>query len=220
MNDWKKHLDNGRKCLNNEDFENAQNFFEAALELCPDEDAAAIGEIVFDIGRAFFGLGMRGVAISNMLAALKLGAGEDHTENMMKVLINEYGMPAQKTVELDDKAAFYAVHIMRYLHSKKSGKFGTIAERDMIYELVMEAWTDFRSSETLCGFKTREKINKFREYVIFFPTFSVQDIEENPKDNVYYADFGSDLCFCGSRLPYMWCCGRIKSVEELENGFF
>ncbi len=90
----------------------------------------------------------------------------------------------------------------------------------MISELIMEAWTDFKSAVKLSGFSAREKINKFREYVIFFPTFNVPDIEESAGDNIFYADFGSDLCSCGSGLPYMWCCGRIKSVDELENGFF
>jgi len=220
MSDWKKNLNNGRKCLRNEEFEKAQRLLETALEGCPDEDPKAIGEIVFEIGRAFFGLGMRGVAISNMLSAIKLGAGEEHTDNMMSALVNEYGMPAQKTEELDDKAAFFAVHIMRYLHTKQSGKFGTLAERDMIDELIMEAWTDFKANVKLEGQRTREKITRFREYVIFFPTFSVYDMENNLVNNVYYADFGSNSCSCGSGLPYMWCCGRIKSVDELENGVF
>jgi hypothetical protein len=220
MSDWKKYFNDGRNCIKNEEFEKARNLLESALEGCPDEDCQAIGEIVFEIGRAFFGLGMKGLALSNMLAAVKLGASEEHTENMIKCLVNEYGMPIQKSREMDDRAAFLAVHIMRYLHSKKSGIFGTYAERDMIKELIFEAWIDFKNGMNLDGFHAREKINKFREYVIFFPTFSVPDFEEGGIPNVVYADFGSDLCSCGSGLPYMWCCGRIKSVDELENGGF
>ncbi len=113
MNGWKKHFNDGRKCLDNDEFEKARTLFESALECCPDEDCLAIGEIVFEIGRAFFGMGLRGVAVSNMLAAVKLGIKEEHTDNMLRCLVNEYGMPTQKSGELDDQAAFFAVHIMR-----------------------------------------------------------------------------------------------------------
>ena len=222
MSDWKKNLEDGRKCLCNEEFEKARVLLESALEGCPD-DCGTAGEIVFDIGRAFFGMGMRGVAVKNMLTAIKLGAGEAHTENMMKCIVNEYGMPAQASGELNDRAAFFAVHLMRYFHSKKSGRFGTMAEKDMIFELLEEAWLDFRRCEGSSGFSglpARARIDRFRSYVIFFPTFSVPDMTKDAEDSVIYADFGGGLCSCGSGLPYMWCCGRIKSLDELESGLF
>ena len=220
MNDWKLCYKQGKENNLCGDYEKARKFLEIALEGCPDDDSAIAGEIVFEIGRSFFGLGMRGIAVSNMLAAIKMGAGEEHTESMMECIVNEYGMPSQKTPELDDEAAFSAIHIMRYLYTKKSGRFGTLAERDMIRELVSDAWKDCCERINLAGLKTTEKISRFREYVIFFPTFNVPAMEDHRSENVIYADFGSDLCSCGSGLPYMWCCGRIKSVDELESGVF
>lgn len=220
ISDWQEKFNEGRNCISNEEYDKARFLLEQALEGCPDEDNQVAGEIVFEIGRAFFGIGMRGIAISNMLAGVKLGAKEPHTDGMMENIINEYGMPAQPDRELDDKAAFIAIHIMRYLHGKRSGRFGTLAEKDMINELVMEAWKDFRCGINLAGLATREKVSKIREYVIIFPTFSVPDLSYADDDNIFYADFRSDLCSCGSGLPYMWCCGRIKSLDELESGNF
>ncbi len=133
---------------------------------------------------------------------------------------NEYGMPVQKSSKKDDEAAFTAIHVMRYLYTKKSGKFGTLAERDMIFELISEAWSDFLERVEYKRLRTAEKVSKFREYVIFFPTFTVPDSIETEESGVIYADFGSDLCACGSGLPYLQCCGRIKTIAEIENGIF
>ena len=221
MNDWKEQLETGRECLCNEEFDKARGLLEAALEGCPDDDCSIAGEIIFEIGRAFYGMGMRGVAVKNMLAAMKLGAAEEHAENMMRCILNEYGMPAQKTPLQDDRAAFFAVHLLRYLYTKRSGKFGTHAERDMIFELISEAWLDFRGRYDYSCLATQAKIDCYRDYVIFFPTYSVSAFEEaHAENNVIYADFGGETCGCGSGLPYMWCCGRILSIDELETEQF
>lgn len=220
MCDWKLNFKQGVESNKCENYDKARSLLEYALEGCPDDDSASVCEIVFEIGRSFFGMGMRGIAISNMLAAVKMGMREAHTDNMMNALVNEYGMPEKKTQSGNDRAAFTAIHIMRYLYSKKSGRFGTIAERDMIYELITDAWSDFSESVNTSALKTRQKISRYREYIIFFPTFSVPDDLEQASEHVIYADFGGDLCSCGSGLPHMWCCGRIKSIDEIENGHF
>jgi hypothetical protein len=220
MKDWESKFREGKESNRCEDYSKAQELLELALEGCPDTDSEAISRIVFEIGRSFFGRGMRGVAISNMLAAVKMGLDEAHTENMMNALVNEYGMPLQNNPANNDEAAFAAIHVMRYLHSKRSGRFGTLAERDMIFELISDAWKDFRERVNLSGLKTLEKISRYRDYVIFFPVFTVPDEDNTAVERIIYADFGNDLCSCGSGLPFMWCCGRIKSIEELENGCF
>ncbi len=218
MCDWELYYKKGKELNACENYEQARKLLEAALNGCPDEDSALISEIVFEIGRSFFGMGMKGVAISNMLEAVKLGLNEPHTENMMHCLVNEYGMPVQKEPELNDEAAFKAIHVMRYLYTKKSGRFGTLAEKDMIFELISDAWKDFSERVNLKGMTTIQKIGRYREYVIIFPTFSIPQELSGDTGNVIYADFGSDTCGCGSGLPYTWCCGRIKSIDELENG--
>ena len=220
MEDWKDKLSEGRRCVDNDDFTRARNFLEQALEGCPDEETSAAADILFEIGRSFFGQGMRGLALKNMIAAVKLGSTAAYAENMLRHLVNEYGMPVQRTSELDDRAAFTAIHILRYLHTKRSARFGTEAERDMINDLISEAWADFRNSCSLGGLRTRQKIQKFREYVIFFPSFTVPDMEEKTRVSILFPDFGNDTCSCGSGLPYSWCCGRIKTTEELDNGVF
>ena len=220
MCDWELYYRQGKLQNSFENFEKAQELLEAALEGCPDDEHELACEIVFEIGRAFFGRGKRGNAIGNMLKAVKMGHSEPHTESMMQCLVNEYGMPIQKEPSDNDRAAFTAIHLMRYLYTKRSGKFGTLAEHDMIMELVSDAWGDFRERVVLNGLSTSQKISKFREYVIFFPTFRVPESIDAGEEHVIYADFGNDLCSCGSGLPYRWCCGRIKTVDELENGIF
>jgi len=220
MADWKQYFRQGVEQNLCDNFEQAQKLLEAAFDGCPDEESELACEIVFEIGRSFFGRRKRGAGIGSMLEAVKMGHEEAHTENMMRALVNEYGMPVQKDPLGDDRSAFTAIHVMRYLYSKKSGKFGTLAERDMIMELVSDAWSDFKERVRLDGLRTRVKISRFREYVIFFPTFRVPEEINSGSEHIIYADFGGDLCSCGSGLPYMWCCGRIKSVDELENGGF
>ena len=220
MCNWKLYYKQGVELNSCENFEQARQLLEAALDGCPDDESELIAEIVFEIGRAFFGSGRRGAGVGNMLKAVKMGHEEPHTYNMMDCLLNEYGMPAQKSRFGDDRAAFTAIHVMRYLYTKNSGRFGTLAEKDMIMELISDAWSDFRERFSLDGLKTADKISRFREYVIFFPTFSVPDISENVSGHVIHADFGSNTCACGSGLPFMWCCGRIKTLDELENGLF
>ena len=220
MSDWKLYFKQGKQQNKCENFGRAQKLLEAALDGCPDDESELACEIMFEIGRAFFGKGQRGAGISNMLKAVKMGHKEAHTGNMMRCLVNEYGMPVQKEPLGNDRAAFTAIHVMRYLYTKRSGKFGTLAERDMIMELVSDAWSDFKERVNLQGLSTSQKIARFREYVIFFPTFNVPDMKKSEDEHVIYADFGNDLCACGSGLPYRWCCGRIKSIDELENGIF
>jgi tetratricopeptide (TPR) repeat protein len=218
MGNWIDYFNKGKKYIEMEDFENARKFLEEALQGCPDSDSDDAGQIIFEIARAFFGKGMKGIAIKKMLAAVKMGTEEEHVRNMISCLVNEYGMPRQLTRELDDEAAFTAIHMQRYLYMKKSGKFGTKAEIDMIQDLIGEAWGEFRININLKGLKTREKIQKYREYVIFFPTFYVPDYPEEQVENIFYGEFSGDLCSCGSGLPYMWCCGRITAVDELLHG--
>ncbi len=220
MEDWKIYFQQGKDQNSCENYEQAVKLLEAALEGCPDSDSSIAGNIIFEIGRSFFGLGMRGIAVKNMIAAVKMGIEEPHTKNMLNCLLNEYGMPAKSDKKLDDEAAFTAIHVMRYLYTKKSGRFGTLAERDMIFELVSDAWKDCCDRNDFSELNTREKIAKFREFVIFFPSLTVPDLTENKPENIRYVDFGNDLCACGSGLPYMWCCGRIKSIDELKNGLF
>ncbi len=218
MKHWKRELEHGRQLNEDENYSEAQQVLESALHGCPDEEIKASAEIIFEIGRSFFGRGMRGIAIKNMLAAARISSIESHTDNMIKCLVNEYGMPAQKSKAADDEAAFTAVQLLRYLSTKKSAKFGTLAEKDMVLDLVSEAWSDFKDNYELSGLSARQKVHSFKCYVIIFPSFSVPDSDFYADENIIFHDFGNDSCSCGSGLPYMWCCGRIKSLDEIENG--
>lgn len=143
---------------------------------------------------------------------------------MLSRVTNEYGMARQKTQALDDRAAFFSVHLSRYLRRKESRKIETSAEDDMIRELIDEYWQALVRCNVLEGKDACEKLAVFHDVLIVFPYF---DVPEHLDSDTVHVDFGSkrriagtDRCPCGTGLPYRKCCGRTPGQDELATGEF
>ena len=218
---WYHEYVRGKMFLSRHDPEDALKRFEVALALCPVEKTKELARIMFYLGVALNRLGMSSCALKSWSAAHRL----DRQSNSGKFLLrfaNSYGMARQETQELDDWKAFYSVQLARYLSMKKSKKLGTEAEKDMIWELILEAWREIRNSMDLSTMTTEGKLKLFRAYEIVFPVLT---IPENGDYQTIAVDFAKqrrvgldDQCFCGSGLPYKLCCGRTPGEDELATG--
>jgi hypothetical protein len=82
-------------------------------------------------------------------------------------------MPRIGSSELDDWQMFYSIHVNRYLSGKRTEKIGSVAERDMINDLVREAWNSTISGVRLNTMSPKQKLALFRSVEIIFPFFEV-----------------------------------------------
>jgi protein-disulfide isomerase-like protein with CxxC motif len=143
---------------------------------------------------------------------------------MVERFANWYGMEKQTDPQLDDWKAFFSIQLARYLEKKSTRKLGTVAERDMITDLIYDYWKELKKSGILEEKEYGEKLDIFKEVEIIFPSLVVPDEGKNQPIPV---DFrrkqhvnSTDRCHCGSGLPYSVCCGRTPGLDELECGIF
>ncbi len=190
---------------------------------CPVGRSQELGKILFFLGITLKKLGMSSCALKSWSAARRLDK-HNFSDKFLERFTNMYGMVRQDTPELDDWNAFYSVQLAKYLSMKRSKKLGTDAEKDMIWELISEGWSDLCASVDLDSMTGLEKLSLFRRHRIVFPTFSVatqMDEAAIPVDFVRKRRINfDDQCFCGSGLPYKLCCGRIPGKDELVGGIF
>jgi len=143
---------------------------------------------------------------------------------MLRRFSNGYGMVRQPSPELDDLYAFYSVQLDRYLRTKPSRKIGTFAERDMIWDLLLEYWRKLKTSGKLAGKCPEEKLSLFRRTTVFFPSFVEPDWGDPSVIPVNFVRkqrlSAAERCICGSGLPYLMCCGRTHGADELLTGSF
>lgn len=196
--------------------------FETAIAACPVARSRELSKVLFYLGITFKKLGMSSCAVKSWCVSYKLDKN-NYAGALLRRHVNDYGMAKQENRELDDWRAFYAIHLARYLSQKASGKLGTDAEKDMIWDLILDAWKDIRNSFKLGEITPEIKLGIFRKSRIVFPSFNVPNVE--PENDTIAVDFSrkkrisfGDLCCCGSGLPYIICCGRIADQNELPNG--
>jgi hypothetical protein len=220
---WKTAFLRGKRALQHHDNELALKFFERALSSCPVSSKKELSEILYLLGSTLNKLGMRNCALKSWSSAGRLHK-HGYAARSVRRFSNAYGMAKQMTSLEDDWKAFYSVQLYRYLCMKKTRRLGTEAERDMIEDLIVDAWNELKSMFQLQDLDTEEKMQVFKTTRIVFPTFEVQDVSFGSGDTIP-VDFGrkqrvhaDDHCFCGSGLPFRSCCGRIPGKNELLSG--
>jgi tetratricopeptide (TPR) repeat protein len=218
---WHIAFDRGKASLAKHNPEKALKSFESALATCPVDKPKDLARILYYLGVALHRLGMSSCALKSWSSAHRLDR-QGYSGKFLLRFANGYGMAKQKTKDLDDWKAFHAVQLVRYLSLKKSGKLGTDAERDMIWELILEEWKGLRNSLDLAAMSSEEKLGLFRAFKIVFPFFSLPEENGEPPIPVDFARQKrvtlDDQCFCGSGLPYRLCCGRTPGQDELNIG--
>jgi len=220
MKECYRLLARGKRMLSRHNPEEALKLFRQALELCPSEDAEGVTRILFYTGISLQKLGYSGCAVRSWSAAVRLRKG-GACRRMVERLTNAYGMPRR---EDEDFQAFSSIQQTRYLGSRRLGKFGSDAEKDVVLDMIRSAWEELRRQNDLSGLSVEEKIRLFNRELIIFPYLECPDQWE---DNTICVDFrrekrveAADPCPCGSGRAYGSCCGRILSPDELEFGLF
>lgn len=219
---WQRSLQSGRRELTRHRNAEALRHFEHALNACPVASKKQLAEVLYLLGATLHKLSMTNCALKSWAAAGRLYK-RGYAARAIRRFSNAYGMAKQRSVEADDWKAFYSVQLAKYISRKRSGRIGTDAERDMIHDLILDAWKQVRAGYRIDSLDVREKLVLFRGVKVVFPSFHVPSEEQSGR--AIPVDFGrkqrigaDDHCFCGSGLPYKLCCGRLPGREELESG--
>ena len=215
------HIDRGIRFLSRHSTQEALASFSHALAICPVSDRQSLCRILFYLGVTLNRLGFCDSAIKSWLASQKISKN-GYAQKMLRRFANAYGMERQNCPGLDDWRAFFSLHLSRYLGSTQRKSFSSLAERDMIRDLIADSWMDLKRTGILSGKSEEEKRQIFQVVEIVFPSTA-----GSTGGSVIFVDFfrkkaisPSDRCLCGSGLSFLSCCGRIKGEEELVTGQF
>lgn len=213
---WLLNFRKGMKKLTRHETECALRYLQTAIAGCPVDRSTDLAKILFYTGIALKKLGLHDGAVRSWNASHQLVKNGPVVRHL-KRFSNEYGMAKQGMEELDDWKAFYSIQLARYLRSKKSRCIGTVAESDMIRDLISDAWNELKRSGTLAGMSPAEKIGVFKSVSIVFPFFYVPGVRQTSGESV---GRDSKSCPCGSGLPFRACCGNRDRGIRISGGIF
>jgi hypothetical protein len=223
MQSWLLHFRTGHRALRRHKPARAISEFEQALRECPIEKGESIARTMYLLGVALSRLGYRESALKTWIAGTKLRK-RGKCGRMSRRFSNEYGMLRQPTGELDDWNAFFSIQYARYIRIKPMKRIVSPVERDMIHDLIFQYWKAIRSGYDLHTLSPIEKLRLFRSTEIIFPLTLMHENQTNRRPPIPVR-FGTKArvhpdgpCICGSGRPYLRCCGRVQSAEEIENG--
>ena len=219
---WKKEIKNGLTYLSKHELRRALKCFEAAVTDCPVSSKAGLDKSLFYLGVTFSKLGRDESALRCWHIAGKLFK-DGLSKKMIQRHSNLYGMAVNKSTSEEDRMAFSGIQIEKYLKKKKVNRFCSDAEKDVVYDIINDYWSEILSSGLINHLSLESKIIFFRNQILIFPFSSFSSFEDNSM--IIFTNFQSgqrlsmtDLCSCGSGLLFSQCCGRIKTIEELEIG--
>lgn len=170
MNAWMLNFKIGLRRLSRHQPECALKYFKAAINDCPVNREIDLAAILFFTGVVLKKIGLHDEAVRSWHASWEIRKNSLSVRHL-KRFSNEYGMAKQGLGELDDWRAFYSLQLNRYLKSKRSHSMGTLAEQDMIRDLISDAWQDLKKTGVLAGKGTAEKLAVFKSAHIMFPFF-------------------------------------------------
>jgi len=233
MTVWEHKLKKGKWALKQHEPKCALPYLQQALKHCPVKESVYLEKILFYMGITLIQLGQNEPGKKTWDLAQRVRKN-GFSSKMLKRFINSYGNSYGKVTpyavaerpnrEKEDKKAFFAIQLARYLNMKKSGTLGTEAEKDMVTELISEHWDILTQTLDLQTKTKNEKYRIFMEYEIIFPFLMIPQEGQNKKNN---GNLGKDfvfktekLCLCGSGLPFSACCGRSFELKRILSGNF
>jgi len=188
MKHCRTELQKGKALLARHDAAGAVKVFSRALSQCPSEDCGCLTKSLFYLGVAMKKLGLLNSAIKLWVSAYKIKKNR-LVKKMLERYANGYGMVKQANLALDDQMAFFSIQIMRYVEKKACHGFSTHAEKDVVYELIKDHWTNLVKSSTLTGkaFKEKtqaldqfiDKIEVYLDELAVAPDFQLKDTQGN-----------------------------------------
>lgn len=227
MRNWSLEFRRGLRNLSRHNPQKAIQDFQKAVAQCPVNKRRELGRILYFMGFALHRLGQGSLAVKSWVNARKL-IRHGPTQWEFGRWVNEYGMRRCEKPEADDYFAFQSIQVSRYLSKKPLGRFGSRAERDVVYELISDAWKILRGSSLIVSKTIAEKLVIFKRARLDFPYLYVEDALEDPREPLFgdfrrgrftKARLEADVpCSCGSGLPWRLCCGRLSSSVEQDSG--
>ncbi len=221
---WSMYFDKGLGSLARHQPAQAIHFLQMAMEKCPASRSRQLYRICLFLGVALKRMGFSQSAIKSWTSCQRLNK-RGHTRKMLVRLTNSYGMERRASSQEDDWQAFASIQTARYLMGKNKRTFSTLAEKDMISDLIHDHWLILVNSGELEGKSSCDKLGYFRKVSIVFPGSGLP--ESRPDTQVIGVNFQTqkkvelgDRCLCGSGLPFALCCGRTPANEELLTGIF
>lgn len=224
---WIAAYHRGLRHLSHHNPQEALKEFRKALEGCSVSDAPATSQVLYYLGLAVLRSGYPGLAAKSWVNGRKM-LRRGRLAKACGRWVNGYGMYRRSNSVEDDFYAFRSIQIARYLASRGAGRFGSQAERDVVYELILDAWKVLEKSTLLTSLGPSEKLALFKRARVDLPFMYIEDALAGTYEALV-VDFRSgkrlarrikedDRCPCGSGLPRRMCCGRITSCTELESG--
>jgi len=219
MHPWMLNLNHGLRSLTRHEPERALKYLNKAIKSCPVQETGELSAILYYTGVALKKIGVHDGAIKSWMASWRIRK-TPLTDRHIRRFSNEYGMVKQGLEELDDWQAFYALQLKRYCGMKKSQCVGTLAEQDVIRELIRDAWMELRKNVNLSNKTSSEKLEIFRSVSIVFPLFFVPGGRTISNSTASSSRTKARTCICGSGLPWGECCGRLFGRGISRSGMF
>lgn len=190
-----------------------------AVDSIPPSCSEELSHALYWLSVALLRLDKRALAMKSLASAQKLRR-RGHARRLYLHSVNEYGMPRQPTVELDDFYAFMNIQMAAYLSHRPRRRFESFQERETIFRIILDSWKRIRASAPFKEAECAEKLQLFKMTKPSFPSFGF----DPGRTRVIHASFSafqapggqpSRRCSCGSGLPWTKCCGRVRSLGEL-----
>jgi hypothetical protein len=168
MSNWNSEYHRGKRHLSRGNTELALCSFQKAVKDCPVRNSRELSAILFYTGLALRKLGLTGDAMRSWCAALDLEPGGPSARH-----IRSYGCILAKTAPQpagdEGWRDFHAIQLERYLCAKRSHTIGTLAEHDMIEDLLGDAYRGLLASGRLASLDRDALLKEYRSVEIIFP---------------------------------------------------
>ncbi len=163
MKEARKLIEQGKYELFEKRSNTSAETFKEALIACPDTDTICMGEIFFFLGLAYRNLG--------------------HSQYALRCWENA-AFVRDRFDEISDKdwRVFHTIQTSRYLLQKGTGRFDTIAESDMIHDLIKMTWYEICDLEGLMRMSYYDRCSYYRTIRISFPEVDLYKIGYDSDD--------------------------------------
>jgi tetratricopeptide (TPR) repeat protein len=152
MERWIEKFESGKQLLFQNDYSQAVHELREALELCPVEQTIRLSEVLFFMGVALKNLGQKQYAYRcwENAAMLRDTDSDDDFQNL-------------------EWKTFFRIQLVKYLSLKKKKQFSSLAESDMIHDLVKSAWMEIKDSPDIMSLDYYDRCDVYRSVFIAFP---------------------------------------------------
>jgi hypothetical protein len=164
MSTWNSDFIKGRRQLARGNTQLALGSFQKAVKACPVRNSRTLSSILFYTGLALRKLGLTHDAVRSWCAAWDLQPGGPAARH-----IKSNACCLESAADEAGWHTFFAIQLERYLRTKHSRSIGTLAEQDMIRELIADSYRALQASGRLNGLDREARLHEYRAVEIVFP---------------------------------------------------